>query len=679
MRIKKIAHLIKKYMIMLMGVLSFLFANAQKSFNDVPLIGAEIFIEPGQSDKDVESWFRTLKEMNMPLTRIRMFENYMKDSRGDWDFSLFDRAFKYADKYGVKVYGNLFPATDFTDVGGFKFPRDNHHLQSIAEYIKQTVTHFKQFRSLYGWVPINEPGGGNLNNDLATQSFKAWKEKNNTNSQNTSRGYLHFSFDANKFLLNYNTWYLQWLTNEIRKYDKESPVHVNNHQIFENIAEYDFSEWSKFLTSLGGSAHASWHFGYFTRDKYAVAISANSEIIRSGAKNIPWLMTEIQGGNNIYSGYDPMCPTKEEIAQWLWISLGAGSKGAIFWCLNPRASGTEAGEWAMIDFKNKPTDRLLTSAAIASEINKRKELFAQARPVNSDVHIVYIKEALWVEKKMLPKTDKPEPEGRSIGSVMKSAIAFFEALTQMGLQPSFQDIENFDFNQSSYSGQTMILANQIALPYKHHQALKEFVSKGGTIIADGLTGFYDENAISLMLNDFALRDLFGGEITEYKFIGDIAILPFNNDISIPSHMQAGYIKPLTAKTFSSFRGNTIASVNNYGKGKVVWIPSLIGLGSRIKKDYSPLIQFLNSQIDVSREIKFDKPVAGVLMKTLESQGKIITILVNKNKDNRQVTISGIKSSLQPKIIYSDKKGSVNNQQRNNISIDSEETIVLLWK
>lgn len=144
-------------------ILLFIISNkieAQVNLNDAPLIGAEIFIEPGQSDDDVESWFRTLRENNMNITRIRMFENYMKDDNGDWNFKLFDRAFSYAEKYHIKVYANLFPATDFTDVGGFKFPYDEEHLNHIADYIKNVVLHFKRFSSLYGWVPINEPGGG---------------------------------------------------------------------------------------------------------------------------------------------------------------------------------------------------------------------------------------------------------------------------------------------------------------------------------------------------------------------------------------------------------------------------------------------------------------------------------------------------------------------------------------
>jgi len=332
--------------------------SAQISPADVPMIGAEVFIEPGQTPQEIDTWFKRMKQAGMTITRIRLFERYMRTPDGKWDFSLFDEAYKAGEKYGIKIYGNLFPATPFTDVGGFKFPRDEQHLKSIADYIKNLVTHFRQFKSSYGWVPINEPGSGGLpKNDFAKEKFEAWK-KIQPVSQYNSKGYEHFDFAEERFLIDYNIWFLKWLTDEIHKYDPDSPVHVNNHAIFQNAAEYNFPEWRKFLTSLGGSAHASWHFGYFSRDQYAVAMSANSEILRSGAGNIPWLMTEMQGGNNTYSGYNALCPTKEEIGQWLWTTIGTGSKGAIFWCLNPRASGVEAGEWAMLDFQNNPSDRM---------------------------------------------------------------------------------------------------------------------------------------------------------------------------------------------------------------------------------------------------------------------------------------------------------------------------------
>ncbi len=53
-----------------------------------------------------------------------------------------------------------------------------------------------------------------------------------------------------------------------------------------------------------------------------------------------------------------MCPTPEEITQWLWLVVGAESKWGKFLSLNPRASGFEAGEWAWLDFQHEPTERV---------------------------------------------------------------------------------------------------------------------------------------------------------------------------------------------------------------------------------------------------------------------------------------------------------------------------------
>jgi len=91
-----------------------------------------------------------------------MFESYMKKADGIWDFTLFDQAFWSAEKHGIKVFGTIFPYTEKTDIGGFKFLRNEVHLQSITLFIKQLTTNFSKFESLDGWVLINEPGVGRM-------------------------------------------------------------------------------------------------------------------------------------------------------------------------------------------------------------------------------------------------------------------------------------------------------------------------------------------------------------------------------------------------------------------------------------------------------------------------------------------------------------------------------------
>lgn len=652
--------------------------KAQVSMDEVPMIGAELFIEKGQKPEEIDTWVKRMKESGMSITRIRMFEDYMRKADGSWDFSLYDEAFRAAEKYGIKVYANLYPATNFAELGGFKYPRDEAHLNSISEYIKNLVTHFKKFKSLYGWVPVNEPGiGGIPKGDFAQNKYNEWLKKQPA-STNNSKGYEHFDFADNRFLLYYNTWFLNWLADEIRKFDPKNPIHVNTHAIFENVAIYDFPGWSKFLTSLGGSAHASWHFGYFTRKQYGVAMSANSEIIRSGAIGIPWLMTEMQGGNNTYSGGTPMCPTKEEIAQWTWTVIGTESKGAIFWCLNPRSSGIEAGEWALLNFQDEPSDRMQSVANVAGVINSNPELFAKARVAESGVSVLYSREALWVERKLQNGISSPY-QGRNPGGAMKSALAYFEALSEMGIQANLKELGEFDFSKSNFTGKTIILAQQIAIHSKYWQNLSDFVSKGGKLIVDGMTAYFDENALCIMKTGFPFENVFGGNIKEYKLIDDKFLVRLDDpDIKLPAHMWMGTIKPTTGKPIGSAYSETTGLRNTYGKGEVCWIPTLIGLGARNEADYSALSVLLKNEISGMDNIsfRFKQHQPGMLMKTLKTSSDYITIIINKSAEERDVElVKGVKAG-NPAVLFANKGG---NAQDNSITIFPEETLVIKWK
>ena len=649
----------------------------QNLMNGAPEIGAQVIIEPGQTAQEIDHLFKTLNESGMTITRIRMFEIFMHKADGEWDFSLFDLAFKSAEKYNVKIFATLFPATSFTDVGGFKFPKTDAHLNEVADYIKNAVTHFKQFKSLYGWVLINEPGSGvaPLDEPFTQKMFSSWKEKKTPEIYN-SKGYYTLDFDKEKFLVEYNIWYLNWLAAEVHKYQPSAHLHVNNHAIFGNVAEYNFPEWRKFLTTLGGSAHASWHFGYFTRSQYDVAMSANCEIIRSGAGNIPWLMTEIQGGNNTYSGFEAMCPTKEEISQWLWTIIGSGGKGGIFWCLNPRASGFEAGEWNMLNFQDKPSDRLIAAAEVTKTIAKNEPLFANAKPVESGINILYTRQSLWIEKKQ--KAAGANYEGRMVGGVMKSALGYFEALSEMGLQSNFKAIDEFDFTKTDYKGITIILANQISIPSTNWKDLENFVRYGGKLLVDGLTAYYDENSLCIMKTGFPLETLFGGNIKEFKLVSNLFDFKLDEpNLTIPAHCWRGTIQISGSKPIGTYENEVIATNHLFGKGEVVWTPSLLGLGGRIK-GYTPLIAFLNKELHesiVNAPFRFKTAQPGMLLKTLHSGDHFITIVVNKATKVQTVELVGTQK-LKPTVLFAEKNGKVIGST---LTISPEETMVIDWK
>ncbi|RYU89214.1 beta-galactosidase [Mucilaginibacter terrigena] len=649
--------------------------NSSKAQATPIMIGAEVFIEPGQTPEEIDLWFRRLQDAGMTVTRIRLFETYMHQPDGRWDYSLFDAAYKAAEKYGIKIYGNLFPATAFTDLGGLKFPKDEDHLGAIARYIENVVVHFKQFKSCYGWVPVNEPGVGHFpQGQFATDKYQEWKAAQAQVDYN-SNGYDHFDFADERFHLYYNTWFLQWLTDEVHKHDPDSIIHVNNHAIFKNVAEYDFTSWRSFLTSLGGSAHASWHFSYFNRGQYALAVSANCQIIRSGAGDIPWFMTELQGGNNTYSGFLSLCPTKEEICQWLWIAIGTESKGAIFWCLNPRSSGIEAGEWAMLNYHNQPSDRLLVAAEVIETVDEHIGFFEQAKEMESGVNILYTRESLWIEKTL--QMGGKSYEGRDEGGVMKSALAYFEALSEAGVQANFKEVSEFDFSEDDYRGKAIILAHQISIPSKYWPLLTAFVQKGGKLIADGLTGYYDENAVGLMRLGFPLRDLMGADVLEYKAIDEMEELVANG-IALPAYQWKGQLNITTATPMANSNGDVTATQNNFGHGTAYWLPSLVGLGSRMMGDYTHLNLFMVKALNyasLNLPFVFEEPQKGVLMKVLGANNEVVTIIINKAPIRREFKILVKDPMLQPVVLFANKGGKAGG---NHISIEAEETLVIKW-
>lgn len=661
--------------ILFFGIVSL---KAQKSMADRPVFGAQIFIEPGQSPEDIDTWFRMLKENGMKTTRIRMFESYMHKEDGTWDFSLFDLAFKAAEKYDIMVYATIFPYTEKTDIGGFKFPRDEAHLQSIALFIEKLVTHYSQFKSLYGWVLINEPGvSGTIPwTQLTKFRYEQWLQVNPQREFDQNGYPVLVELTDQRFLLDLNTWYLNWIATQILKYDTQHVLHVNNHAMFQNCAEYDFPEWRKFLTTLGGSAHASWHFGYFNRDQYAMAMSANSEIVRSGAGDLPWMMTELQGGNNTYSGMAPFCPTKNEIAQWMWITMGTEGKGGIFWSLNPRSSGIEAGEWAMLDFQDRPSDRLIAAAGVMKVVDSNSSLFANAREVDSGINLLYIRQSLWAESKMAsPSTQNYE--ARLAGGVMKSVLGYFETLSEMGINCNLKEFGEFDFSKDNYSGVAIILAHQISIPSDYAPKLEAFVSKGGKLIVDGLSGFFDDNLHNTMKTGFPFANLLGGNISEFKVVDNVFDLEIDQ-VVLPAHLWRGFIRNNSAKVLSSVDGEAVATRHQLGKGETLWIPSLLGLGARLGGT-EKLAQLLALELKESLShapFVFESQQKGLLMKTLSSESSFVTVVVNKSKDKRRIPLNLKDQSKKPAVLFADKNGTVSSQT---VSISPEETMVIEWK
>src|ERR1035437_2747417 len=76
------------------------------------LIGTQVWFEPGEEDSDeaADHIFKTLADTQMPLARVSLVWNYMEKKPGQWDFTMFDRVFRAAERYHVRIAATLWPA-----------------------------------------------------------------------------------------------------------------------------------------------------------------------------------------------------------------------------------------------------------------------------------------------------------------------------------------------------------------------------------------------------------------------------------------------------------------------------------------------------------------------------------------------------------------------------------------
>jgi hypothetical protein len=192
-------------------------------------------------------------------------------------------------------------------------------------------------------------------------------------------------------------------------------------------------------------------------------------------------------------------------------------------------------------------------------------------------------------------------------------------------------------NTQNLSGIRTIIMNDIQyLSDTEIKRIREFVDGGGTLIATGMTSFFDLNGMST--GNFALKDIFGvsyggkqssranylvlknGEqfscncpaplvdANTAEVLGTVAEPVFDPDDF--DHFAAYHSNP-PGRT-SQYAGLTI---NNYGKGKCVYLYSSIlaiqqesqqSFGKAILKEYAPSDMFIDSNAPPCVEITFLK-------------------------------------------------------------------------
>lgn len=694
--------------LVIVGLLFLLCPNIKIKAQTLPQLGAEIFIEPGQTKQEIDEWVKSLKQAGMPVARVFMLWNYIEIRPGTWDFSLYDDLFDAAKQYGVKITVTLVPnqppffrgESFFYYTHNMKMYTKTEYRSASMEYIRRVVDRYKNSPALDSWWLYNEPNGYPQATTFAVASFQEWlKSKYHSIDSLNKKWHSFFAsfqevsydkrwmetsswiwqaafYDWNEFWAEFINQQILWLKTEVRKYDTTHLFTTNPPGVFTSLAHYDLSGMAKHLDILGASLHPSWNFSWVPEDRFGLAVSWQNDLlygVTEGRK--PYWISELQGGSN-WEGSHPLDPSPNDIARWTWTSIGSGADRVIYWLLNSRMQGQESNEWSLFDFQNHRSDRMEKAAEIAEIIDKNEEDFAEAKPLYTPVTIIVSPLTLLMQER------KYSTSGNSVAAVnplahQKAAMAIYNSLMEQGIPVQLQLITSFNWDTSK-RGLITILPDIMALTTQEVSKIKDFVSNGNKLIVTGMTGVYDENEKSWLVNrSFPLEHLFGGTIKDILSDSVRFIIKLDTPAeSLPSQLIYSQISPTGGSVLGEYNKAPIALSNNYGKGSVLWIPSMIGVGGWEYGD-NALSDFLINVIKdniKSIPIRFSTYERDCYMHTLKNKNGYLSFIFNNNKQEKKVQIvcPNMKSS---QLLY----GTGWDVTRHLVTLQPGATVVIHWK
>ena len=179
-----------------------------------------------------------------------------------------------------------------------------------------------------------------------------------------------------------------------------------------------------------------------------------------------------------------------------------------------------------------------------------------------------------------------------------------------------------------------------------------------------------------MVSGFTLEKLFGARPLEFKMTNNSFSLDIDG-LSLPGYLWRGTLTLSNATSIGTFGNEITGAVNHFGNGRVVWIPTPLGLGARQTGSYAELAKWITRQLPLgifNKTPYFTKHESGMLMKSFQIEEKYYSLIINKTDIERTISIEGT-SLKEAKVWFADKAVKAAGQQ---ITIAPEGTVVVCW-
>jgi beta-galactosidase len=236
------------------------------------------------------------------------------------------------------------------------------------------------------------------------------------------------------------------------------------------------------------------------------------DLVRGGSRGKPFWHAEAQAGPLWMQPQvlrrereDGRIPDEKDVRLWNLISCAGGATGILYPRWRPLLDGPLFGAFGAFGMDGSVTPRAEMTGKVATWANAHPEVW-QARPVKGDIGLVFT------------------PESELFNYVQQGSTDFYANAIRGAYQGFFDNNIQVDFVHIDDIKQYRVvyLPYPVMLKTESAKKLIEYVREGGTLISEGLPGYFgDHGKVGTVQPNSGLDELFGAKESYVEFTPDI--------------------------------------------------------------------------------------------------------------------------------------------------------------
>jgi beta-galactosidase len=580
----------------------------------------------------------------------------------EWMFDKYPHA-RYLASDGSVVHSSV---SGSSATGGFPgLCLDNEDVRQRAEgFLTKLVERYRDHKAMWAWDTWNEhswPGGAPpkmLCYCEATQGkFREWLKAKYGTLENLSKAWYRYSFaswdnvhpprsfggypeslDWLEFRTDNQYRLHQWRVDLIRKLDKRNKVTAHGvASTLEGLPGSSNNEWRSAaqVDIWGFTWVASRKGSELWKQFHAV------DLVRAGSRGKPFWHAEAQAGplwmQPQVTGRpreDGRITDEKDVRLWNLISMAGGATGILYPRWRPLLDGPLFGAFGPMGMDGSITPRAEMAGKVARWANTQKELWS-SRPVRGDVGIVFV------------------PESEVFNFVQQGATKHYAESARGAYQAFFDANIQADFVHIDDLAQYPL----VYLPYPIHlkgstaSKLADYVRNGGTLVSEGLPGYFGEHGkVGVKQPNYGLAEVFGAREKYVEFTPDLL-----EDLSfqVLGQKTGGrfflqqYELAGGQKAGEYADGSVAAVENKVGKGRALLIGSFPGGSYFLHHSPQTRAFFAGLLAWSGRKPMMTVNETGVQARLHSGSGGDFLWVVNPGRETRTVSVTLDSARMQP--------------------------------